>query len=58
MKAKDLKKRMTIETAIGVKTLDGSSAMRIGPGWRLSFTDKVTILFCRPDDEFTVVEQP
>jgi hypothetical protein len=58
MKAKHLKKGMTIETARGVKTLDSSSAAYVGPGWRLSFTDLVTILLCRPDDEFTVLEQP
>ena len=54
MKAKDLTQGARIKTDRGVKTIQNSAHFR-NDLWRLAFTDAVTILFCSPNQEFTVL---
>ena len=50
MKAKDLIRGMSVETAKGVKVVQQSSALNPRL-WRLAMTDGVTVLFCPPDTD-------
>jgi hypothetical protein len=57
MKARDIKKGMTIDTGQGVKTVQ--SSMALNPRvWRVAFTDCVTIFLGPYDSDLTVLTQP